>query len=583
MPKLLAPTSLVPLVCFSLLAASPAQAGGGPMNVLVLFSADDEQATAVAQHYQQVRSLPKGHLCGLPGLSPELTSIDVATYQSKIQAPLDACLAALPHPDAIDSLVLVRGLPYLVELPVFTASLQAVLQVHHTTPVAGGDELAGQGQPKGNQASVPNPLYPKGFGVPSDYMIVNPSGAWYSASSTILRAAQQPPSFHRAKVPDAGGYHFQNNLFIVSALDGFDYGDAMALVDRGAASDGTFPFGELLCMRGEDEARQARDPECELVTRMLSEAGLNGKMVDPFDASLAGHSVAAYFTGSSESVRGAIAGNVFVPGAIADNLTSFGAAVPNFFCNEDGTICPENEVQTSVARFVRAGATGAHGTVNEPLNNVFPNAGVYLHYTFGYSLGESWLFNQRFLYWQNIYLGDPLATPYATRPKVAIEGGVETHLAGRALVIHASHDAGIASLELYLEGAKVASEPGDTLTYDPGAKVGDTLDILAVAVARNSPATRNGWPKKYHKPQPDVQGWVSAKVAVIEEMSPSGAGGGGGAGGGTTSGAGGGDPGESGCGCKVSPAEGGLGPWMGLWLGALGLLRTRSRSGRARR
>ena len=99
-------------------------------------------------------------------------------------------------------------------------------------------------------------------------------------------------------------------------------------------------------------------------------------------------------------------------------------------------------------RFIRAGATGAHGTVNEPLNNVFPNAGVYLHYTFGYSLGESWLYNQRFLYWQNIYLGDPLASPYAERPEVTIAGGAGTLSAGKAIEVKASHAAGVARVDL---------------------------------------------------------------------------------------------------------------------------------------
>ena len=115
-------------------------------------------------------------------------------------------------------------------------------------------------------------------------------------------------------------------------------------------------------------------------------------------------------------MRTAIAGNTFVPGAIADNLTSYGAAISTSRATRTAPTCPASESQTSIARFIRAGATGAHGTVNEPLNNVFPNAGTMLHYTFGYSMGESYFFNQRFLYWQNIHLGDPLATPYGKRP-----------------------------------------------------------------------------------------------------------------------------------------------------------------------
>lgn len=572
------------VACATLVAlaaiAPRAHAGGGPMNVLVLYSADDAEATGVAGYYAAARSIPPGHLCGLKGLTPAMTTIDAATYKTLIQAPLDGCLAALPLPDEIDTLVLVRGLPYSVSLPAYAASLEAVLQVHHTTKTADGSEIGGAGQPGNTQAQVPNPVFFSGATGPMDYAFHNQYEGWYGTTSSIVRAKKQPVAFHRANAKTFSGYDFTKSLFIVSALDGFDYTDAKALVDRAVASDGTFPKAELLCMRAEDDARGARDPECEFASRMLTGAGFNGKFVDPFDSMLAGHTVAAYFTGSSDSVRSAIAGNTFVPGAITDNLTSYGAAIGNFFCNADGTQCPAGEAQTSIARFVRAGATGAHGTVNEPLNNTFPNAGIMLHYTFGYSMGESYLYNQRFLYWQNIHLGDPLATPYGERPKVVIDGGTGLHAKGTPLTIHATHPAGVVRIDLYKAGARVAQSMSDTLSYDATEGVGESLDLLAVAVSANAPAMRLGWPQPDQLPLPDVQGWVSAKVTIVEMVpDPAGTGG---AGGGTSSastsatgsggaggkGAGGGSgatpESESGCGCHTAGGDaesslGGLG------------------------
>ncbi|MEP7123886.1 MAG: TIGR03790 family protein, partial [Byssovorax sp.] len=569
--------SLVACATLAALAAvAPrALAGGGPMNVLVLYSADDAEATSVAGYYATARSLPPGHLCGLKGLTPAMTTIDVATYQTLIQKPLDDCLTALPQADEIDSLVLVRGLPYSVTLPTYAASLEAVLQVHHTTKTADGSEIAGAGQPGNTQAQVPNPVFFSGATGPMDYAFHNQYEGWYGTTSSIVRAKKQPVAFHRANGKTFSGYDFSKNLFIVSALDGFDYTDAKALVDRAVASDGTFPKAELLCMRAEDDARGARDPECEFATRMLTGAGFNGKFVDPFDSMLAGHTVAAYFTGSSDSVRSAIAGNMFVPGAITDNLTSYGAAISNFSCNADGTQCPAGEAQTSIARFVRAGATGAHGTVNEPLNNTFPNAGILLHYTFGYSMGESYLYNQRFLYWQNIHLGDPLATPYGERPKVVIDGGTGTHPKGKPITVHATHPAGVVRIDLYKAGARVAQVMSDTLSYDATESVGDALDLLAIAVAANAPAMRPGWPEPSQLPTPDVQGWVSATVTLGDVVpDPAGAGGAGGStasastsgsggAGGSSAGGGSGSPGDtkSGCGCHTAggDAESGLG------------------------
>ena len=515
----------------SLALAADAHAGGGPMNVVVLYNADVPAAVTVANHYAQVRSLPKGHLCGVSGLKETDTTIDVPTFKTKVQAPLDACIAVLPHPDLVDYVVLVRGLPYSVTLPAYAASLQGVVQVRHAKVIADGTEIAGAGQPGNTAATVANPMFPPGFaGDPSGFTLMNQYETWYQNATVITAAKDQPAAFHAANAPkSAGGYTVMNNnvnyvtnvydwsagnLVIVSALDGFDYSDATALVDRAAMSDGTFPTAEIMCMLGEDSARGARDPECEYATRMLKGAGLNGVFVTPFNGTLSGHTVAAYFTGSADTVKTAIAGNTFVPGAITDNLTSYGAAISNFFCDADGGTCPASESQTSIARFVRAGATGAHGTVNEPLNNVFPNAGALLLYTFGYSMGEAYFFDQRFLYWQNVYLGDPLATPYAERPKVMVQDAGGSHPQNQPIVVHATHPAGVASIDLFESGKRVAKGTGDTLSYMPTQAVGASLDLLAIAVANDAPVTRKGWSVAMQQPHAEVQGWTEGKVTL---------------------------------------------------------------------
>jgi len=568
------------------LVADAALAGGGPMNVLVLYSQDDASATEVAKLYEKERDLPPGHLCPLPGLTPDMTQVDVATYQTKILAPFDACLSTLPHPEDIDYVVLVRGLPYLVNLPQYTVSLEAMVQVGHAKVAATGTDIAGIGQPDA-AASIQNPLFGPGqFWNDADSPVKNQYAAWYGSAGSIVKKGEQAAAFRRKDVKAAGTYDFSGQLYVVQSLDGFDYEDAKAVVARGKASDGTLPGQEILCMHAEDEARGARDPECEFATRMLKGAGFNATFVDPFDGALAGHDVMAYFTGSADTVKNAIAGNTYAPGAIAENLTSYGAAIGNFFCNADGSQCPGGESQTSIARFIRAGATGAHGTVNEPYNNVFPNAGTLLLYTFGYNMGESFLYNQRFLYWQNIHVGDPLATPYAKRPIVEITATTES------AVVTASHPAGIARIDLYEAGKRIGQVDGagELVIEKPGA-AGETLDLLAVAIAQNAPVERLGWPQPAQMPRPDVQGWKAAKVVLQE---PSGTGGSGGAGGGNGgsggqggnggaggnagNGGGGGEAG-SGCGCRVESSEvGSNGGWGLVGLAALaGLLRRRRR------
>ena len=557
----------------ALTLAGTARAGGGPLAVVVLYNADVSAAVRVAELYRDTRQIPSRQLCGVSGLKESDATIDVSTFKTKIQAPLDNCIGALPHPERVDYVVLVRGLPYAVTLPTYGVALQAAIQVRHAKRASDGAELAGLGQPGNDSASVANPLYPMGSAPGSDYTIDNPFKSWYSAASRVTRAIDQPRAFHARNAPAMDGWAWANNLVIVSSLDGFDYTDATELVVRGSKSDGTFPKADLLCMKGADDARGARDPECEYTTRMLAAAGLGGAWVPTFDGKLSGRTLAGYMTGAAD-LREAIAGNTYVPGAIACNLTSFGAAIPNFACAADGGACPANENQTSFARFVRAGATGAHGTVLEPKNNVFPNAGTLLHYTFGYSMGESFLFNQRYLYWQSIYLGDPLAAPYAERPTVTLDVPREAP-EGSLITARATHPAGIASIALFEDG-RLAAEAEDATVTHPirrGVEV-----VLAVAIARDAPATRAGWPNPNQRPHPEIEGWRSARVKVSAAPPP----GDGPADGGATDAASPASPGESGgCACGVTPARAEA-TWAAWVIGALSALAGARRSARRR-
>jgi uncharacterized protein (TIGR03790 family) len=498
-------------------------AGGGPANVMVLYNPDDPEALAVAEHYRDARSLPAGQLCPIPTGDPLRRTIPFAEFEEVVLPALDGCLNALVDPDRIDYLVVIRGLPYRVLLAGFGTSFTAMLQVYRAA-ADDGIMLAGQPQLDGGgyfQASVDNPAFLPDGVFPGDYTIANIYGAWYATAPRIVREEELVPSFRRAEAGRADGFDFAGNLFLVTRLDGFDYGDAHDLIERGVAADGSFPQATLLCMEGADVARGARDPECEFTARHLALAGFNAEYLSPFDGSLAGRELGAYFTGAA-NLRGAIEGNTFAPGAMACNLTSTGAAPSNFFC--DGLDCPASESQTSIARFVRAGATGVHGAVAEPLNNSFPNAGALLLYTFGYNLAESYFFNQRYLYWQNLYLGDPLTTPYAARPVVWLEGPGGTNALSypsrSTLRLRAEHPNGIASVQVLVDGVPHLWSEGDGVDFGLEADPGDLLDLLLIATADNRRVEREGWPQPNPLPQPDVQGWIELRVAVGEALAP---------------------------------------------------------------
>jgi hypothetical protein len=578
------------------LGIGTALAGGGPANVLILFNGADESASELADYYREARAIPAGHLCPVEGVEPSARTIAFPDYDATIRLARDTCLADLPQPEEIHTIVVVRGLPIRVDIEDgFSTSLGAMLQVGDTTVRSDGSPLAGSPQRYGGgawAAHVQNPAW-IGAGSDADYTIENPYSTHYRTAPYITADDTQPLAFSRRDMDYGGTWDFTAGLFLVSRLDGFDYTDGFDLVDRALAAEGSPPLAPITCMAAADSARGARDPECAYTIEMLDAVGIPAQWLDTHDSALAGEQMAAYLTGTT-SLHNAIDDNDYAPGAFACNLTSTGAVPGNFFCDEAGTTCPESEAQTSIARFIRAGLTGAHGAVAEPLNNSFPGAGMLLLYTMGYSMVESAFFTQHYLYWQSLYLGDPLTAPWAERPVVTV-GSVEELAANAPLIIDATHANSIAEIALYIDGHRVASASDtDTLSHvleddlsDMGLTPPVTVEVLAVAVANNAVIARPGWPAGETLPRPDVQGWSAMEITVghpEDEPPPDDPGDtGDGAGDSGSQDVDSGEPSadtgrgpdarpKSRCGCATASV--GSSPWLGL-LGLL--LRTRRR------
>ncbi len=95
----------------------------------------------------------------------------------------------------------------------------------------------------------------------------------------------------------------------------------------------------------------------------------------------------------------------FMPGAVADHLTSWGGVL------YDGG-------QMSILKWLEAGATGSYGSVSEPCNywQKFPNPAVMIsRYLAGETLIESYW---KSVFWptQGLFIGEPLAAPYYVEP-----------------------------------------------------------------------------------------------------------------------------------------------------------------------
>jgi uncharacterized protein (TIGR03790 family) len=169
------------------------------------------------------------------------------------------------------------------------------------------------------------------------------------------------------------------------------------LIDKGVAADYMQPKASAYLLSTSDKQRNIRAVHYSDIKNTLSQL-LNIEQIKA-DAIKSKTDVMFYFTGLQKVKY--INTNKYMPGAIADHLTSSGGQL-------------FEDAQMSMLDWVDAGVTGTYGTVVEPCNFVqkFPNPGIVMQkYLSGNSLIEA--------YWksvqmpgQGLFIGEPLASPY---------------------------------------------------------------------------------------------------------------------------------------------------------------------------
>jgi uncharacterized protein (TIGR03790 family) len=185
-------------------------------------------------------------------------------------------------------------------------------------------------------------------------------------------------------------------------LAGTNFDQVKRLIDRGIAADYTYPQGSGYLLKTDDKARNSRAVIFPGIAKKLTpfwpvhylqQNYITGKP-----------DILFYFTGLVRVPH--IADNIYLPGAMTDHLTSSGGVLT-------GT------EQMNILDWLAAGATASYGAVVEPCNFPvkFPHPGIAIYYYLkGNSLIEA--------YWksvaepgQGIFIGEPLAKPFATKPK----------------------------------------------------------------------------------------------------------------------------------------------------------------------
>jgi uncharacterized protein (TIGR03790 family) len=320
-------------------------------DVGVVVNDDDPQSVAVADYYVAHRGVLASNVVhltfGLPG-----TDLTPAQF-APLKAAVDAAL-----PASVQALVLTWTEPFRVG----GMSITSAFALGH------------------------DPMYENGGPGPCDFTA---QVSYFASDST------RPYTDH--------------GLRPTMMLAGTSASNVFALVDRGVASDDGFPAGTAYFLRTADDARSVRWPSMQQAAADWNHLP-DGIGVVYRDDSASGTGVLtgatdvlAYLTGWASVPS--IETNVYVPGAVADHLTSYGG------------ILTGSSGQMSVLRWLEAGATASFGTVVEPCNftEKFPDPGELLaRYYRGATVIEA--------YWKSvawpgegIFVGEPLARPFGRR------------------------------------------------------------------------------------------------------------------------------------------------------------------------
>ncbi|MDP2007004.1 MAG: TIGR03790 family protein [Rubrivivax sp.] len=319
-------------------------------DLAVLVAEGDATSEAIALAYQQARGIPEANMIrvAVPQATDALTAADFAAVKSAIDARL---------PVGVQALLVTWSKPS---------------RVHDSCSMGLTSALA--------------------FGYE----------ARYCGGCVSTRASGYYDS-------DSGQPWTDHGLRPAMMLGASTLAEAQALIARGLASEASLTrggaSGQAWLVRTSDAGRSVRSDDF----RSLAATRVPGVTMHYVDnAAGTGNNAVAnqrnvlfYFTGLASVPD--IATNTYLPGAVADHLTSSGGYLP------------DGGGQMPATAWLRAGVTGSFGTVEEPCNfaQKFPRASVLVkHYARGNTLIEAYW---KSVQWpgQGLFLGDPLARPWA--------------------------------------------------------------------------------------------------------------------------------------------------------------------------
>ena len=400
---MLASLALLATAAFSCAAGSP-----NAFRTLVVVNTNSADSVELGEYYATAHAIPPHHICRL-GITTNLVSLTSNDFHTLLVSPITNHIATNGLSGQIDFLVLCQDFP---------------TRVRNVEGVSASLFYGFKNAPAYNEGGI-------GCNLP-EY-----------TSNAYFRAEQ---AFH-----SAAGWNSTNG-FIAFHLIASNLPTAKLVVDRGAAAQSTFPASSFNLHIYGSRGRSVR--EARYADTQFSFTSLPGLaptcLLGPYLQYLSGSTNAmGYQDGFGAIPDKTQTNNIWLPGAYADHLTSFGGMFTNFINYTN---------QSTVLNWMGIGATASYGTVAEPCSYIekFPEPLMAFWYARGFTIGEAYAMAVEAPY-QGLFAGDPLAAPFAAPPILTVISPVPYQIVTGTIPVQvsaATRTNGVppAALDWYLDG-----------------------------------------------------------------------------------------------------------------------------------
>ncbi len=366
----------------------------GPNEVLLVYNGNSPISTAIARDYALKRGVTKIIVvhCADSAVSTANETISLDRYNEQIAAPVSTYLRT--HRE-INFIVLTKGIP---------------IRIDGGATGSRDENTSGDLHP-----SVDSYLAALDYPTIRGAVKIGIHGSGADGYGWLNRYWKADEPFTHAKF---GGY-------LVTRLDGLTEADAKALVTHSLAAqtatahDGKilldlqpiFQIGDVpsqpLTVTGNiaDESNYGSwNADMVKAADLLKARGVPCEL-DMAEAFVGSRSnLLGYFSWGSNDPKfteAAYDSLTFAPGAIGDTAVSTSAR----------TFLPTTGGQSLITVLIANGITGVKGYTDEPLLQAIASPSVTLdRYTSGFTLAESFYAGSRFVGWEDVVIGDPLAT-----------------------------------------------------------------------------------------------------------------------------------------------------------------------------